>query len=273
MKYLIAGGDSFTAEPWSWPHILSRSNDLICVNNGIPSAGNDYICRSLISCIQKHLEQGVAPSDIVVIPLWTFVDRKSFFINATETRLWRDLTSEQGRRRYTVNPTSFIEHQKTLGWYGNTAKAIDSGWVVGESTIFDEHDVIGNFKKPYLIEYKTNEGSIIETLEWILFLQFFCKSHNIKLLNLAHSYESIFYYPEYNTSENRNANTHIKERYKKNCEHLVNLIDTSLWVTQGLLDYTIHNNLPFTSDNIHPSEEAQLHYTKNIIEPRFKNLC
>jgi hypothetical protein len=272
MKYLIAGGDSFTAENFCWPHLLSRSNDLICVNNAVPSAGNDYICRSVINSIQKHLEQGVDPSDMVVVPLWTYVDRKSFFINATETRLWEDLTSAQARRHYSVNPVSFIEHQKSLGWYGVAAKAIDSGWVIGESSILTKHDVAGNFKKPYLLEYKTNEGSIIETLEWILFLQSFCNSHNIRLLNLAYSYESIFYYPEYNTFGSRNKNTHIKERYKKNCEHLVNLIDTSLWITQGLLDYSIDNNLPFMSDKQHPSEEAHLHYTKNIIEPRFKNL-
>lgn len=272
MKYIIAGGDSFSAETRCWPHILARSNNLLCANNAIPSAGNDYICRSTIRSIQKHLEQGIDTSDMVVMPMWTFVDRKSFFVNRKESMMWNVLTDNQSQRHYSTNPASFVEHQTTEGWYGIAARPIDSGWVIGESYIISNTDVVGNFKKPYLLDYKTNEGSMIETLEWILFLQSFCTSHGIKLINLAHSYDSIFYYPDFNVRTNRNKNFHVKEQYKKNCEHLVDLIDDSLWIKQGLLEYTLDNGLPFESDNTHPAEEAHLQFTKKIIEPRLKEL-
>lgn len=269
MKYLIAGGDSFTAELTSWPGILADRNNLIYINNGVPSVGNDYICRSLIYSIQQHLEKGISPTDMVVIPMWTYPDRKSFFVSKYETPVWDVFTSE---KTYAVNPASFVKRHKNIQDNCRVSKADTSGWLVGESHRISEEDFIGNFKENYITTYKTNEGSIIETLEWILFLQTFCISQGINnLINLCYSYQSIFYYPHYNVHGERKKNKHIAEEYQENCAHLFKMIKHSSWVTQGFLEYCQDNSLPFM-DMVHPSMEGHFEYTKNIIEPKLKLL-
>jgi len=282
MYTLIVGGDSFTAHSGCWPDVVTQKNNFRLLNTAVPSAGNDHTLRCLVHAIYKTLNDGVVSTDILVAPMWTYPTRKSFFVNQQETLMWTELVNSNKTRIYSVNPTSFIERQfnnnhnsiNLLGITNNymLSEVKDSGWVIGESKTYGPIDSIGNYKLPYLKNYFTHEGVIIETLENMIYLQSFCKSLGIKLINLCYSFNSIFYYPTYYVHEKDNIGAkHILESYEKNCSHLYNFIEFTNWVTPGLLDYCYINNLKF-NDSTHPSPEAHDLYVQNIIQPQLEKL-
>lgn len=248
MKLLIAGGDSFTAETDCWPHYIARQLDYTCWNMAFPSAGNDFIYRSMIHSISTALKEDIVP---VVMVMWTYPSRKSFFISSQETPTWELLKNSP--TNYVRNPACFIEKQKHPHAYYLSTNPTSSGWVIGEAN-FQEKSALTDFRRNYFENYYTDEQSFIETLECMINLQNYCKVHNVKLINLIYN-NDIFYH----------KGKHIKERYEKNCKYLYDMLDLTSWVFPGLQNFTISQGLSFV-DKVHPGVEAQQQFSNLVIE-------
>lgn len=253
MKHIILGGDSFSSEKNSWGNVIANEMNGMLWSHAIPSAGNDYIFRSLQYGIHQALKQGTNSQDVIVAVMWTYPSRKSFFISKQETPLWEELLAIHND--YVKNPTCFIEQQKYVQTHYLNQKLNTSGWVIGESNFYAKTPIT-KFRKPYYELYYTHEGAYIETLEYIVNLQNLCKANNITLINTF--YDDVFFYDN---------NEHIKDKYSRTCKHLYDMIDWSTWVFPGFRTFAKNNNFSFL-DNVHPGQEAQEHFAKLVIKTR-----
>lgn len=268
MSHLIVSGCSYTAYTECWPYMVSKHYGLTLRNMAVASAGNDWIAKSSIFAAFELLKRGIRGEDILLGVLWTHPDRKSFFIDENDTPEWHLLNYEYVTNSdLYFNPVSFIDaplmdpdKQHPPSYCIQRYDNRKSAWVIGHSntTTYGEADTeIDKFRMKYAETFFTKQGAMIELFENILQVQWFCKVHNIKLLNLYTSDKNLFFYPD--------GKIHVKQKYE-NVKHLFEMVDFSMWCKPGLIEYSRQNNLPF-SDSSHPAESAHQTYVDNIIIP------
>ena len=68
-----------------WPHFVAKRIDAKLYNRGEGSCGNDWISKSVIYETQKLLDNGINPQNILVMVMWSGIDRKGKFISRQET--------------------------------------------------------------------------------------------------------------------------------------------------------------------------------------------
>jgi hypothetical protein len=263
MKHLITSGCSYTEYGGCWPYMLKDHYEYKLHNYGKASAGNDWALRSTLYGIHNLLKNNVATDDIIVSVMWTYPNRKSFFVSKAETPEWDLLTNEYNFNEFSIdNPVNFLNLNK-----------LKSGWLVGDANCktYGELDLyLDEFKENYITKYFTFEGAIIDTLEHILFLQSFCESKKIKLLNQY--YANLFYYPDLNIDEMRSnaKRVHITEKFE-NVLHLYEMINFSNWTSIGLIEYSLEHKLDFT-DCCHPAPSAHHLYVNEIVIPKLEEV-
>ena len=76
-------GDSYSdVSMGAWPkHINDFFPDVIVKDYGSCARGNDYISRTIISSVQKLLDDGIKPNNILVLGCWSGLQRRDILIN------------------------------------------------------------------------------------------------------------------------------------------------------------------------------------------------
>jgi hypothetical protein len=120
IKHLVTSGCSFSTAG-KWPQMLStKLENTELYNLGQDSAGNDWIARTSIYQASKLLQSGVNPEEILIIVMWSGIDRKGMFISRNETRDYDKFIAVN-----TACPINFLEEpvnvkastNKNLGIY------------------------------------------------------------------------------------------------------------------------------------------------------------
>lgn len=258
INHLVTSGCSFSDNfDKRWPHFLAEELNVTLYNRGHGGAGNDWISKSLIYQLQILLDSGIDPSEILAIPMWSGIDRKSIFIsfdNYDFKGLMNDPTGHP-------NPVNFIDEKPNIECKHN----LKDGYLVGSMNCNFTNFYIREFKTELISKFFNDEALAIESYENFLRVQWYCESKGITLLN--HTYMNIMHYPFYRIG----SLTYQKFR---NIDHLYKMINFENWLFSkdydGLYEFTKNNNLEFYNDNLHPSTEAHKYYVENYLVPALK---
>ena len=266
IKHLVTSGCSFSdniehpedAFYGKWPNFVAKRINAKLYNKGQASCGNDWISKSVIYETQQLLDEGILPQNILVMVMWSGIDRKGKFISKQETDKFESLVNFGGQ----PNPINFIDYDVNQ----NAPWATESGYLVGSLNCDFKNNNINTLKKE-LFKNITDEELAIESYEHFLRVQWFCKSNNIKLINLT--FMDIMHYPEYSTGP-------LTGDFYKNVKHLYDMIDFSNWIfwnqTGGIYEYTKDMKLAFYPDGSHPTSESHSHYVDCFLIPKLKTL-
>jgi len=261
IKHLVTSGCSFTAPP-KWPHILqSKLENLQLYNLGQDSAGNDWIARTSIYQTSKLLTSGINPEEILIIVMWSGIDRKGMFISRNETRDYDKFIAVDA-----ACPVNFLDEPVNI----KASTSENSGYILGSMDAYLGTRYARECKTQWLTSFALEELAV-ESYEHFLKLQWFCKSYNIKLLNLT--YSDIFHYPNSWFLAPKKTGPLTKDVYKS-VAYLYNMIDFDQWAfygeTSGQFEYALNNKLLFDADGHHPSLSANEHYVDNFLIPILK---
>jgi hypothetical protein len=253
VKHLVTSGCSFSDNGGNrWPHYLAELTNTILYNRGQGSCGNSWIAKTAIHQAQTLLDRNISPIDILVVVMWSGIDRKDLFISKNETYNYNDLINDVD---YSTNPVSFIDTIPNADFRAN-----DSGYLIGSMACNFQNNKISTFKQNLISTYFNNESLAIESYENFLRLQWYCFSKGIKLIN--QTYMDIIHYP------NQIKNTLTRDFYK-NVKPLYDMVDFSKWIfwndTKGLYEYTQDNKLGVYDDGTHPLPESHKHYVDNFL--------
>ncbi len=266
-KHLITSGCSFTGTRDNlWPWWLSRETDSILHNRGYPAAGNGWISRSAIYQTQSLLDSKVPPEGIVVIVMWSGIDRKELFISNTETKDFSNF-SRYNTMRFPIN---FINSEPNNPNIKDSSSGYIENFFQFNTSLLPSGTSLHPLK---FLSYFADESLAIQSYEHFLRLQWYCNSKNVTLINLT--YADIMHYPDSKFQENHHSTSLTKDRFK-NVVHLHNMIDFNKWIfykdTEGLYEYVRDNKLTFRTDGVHPSIESNKHFVENFLLPKLQDL-
>jgi len=234
MKKLIVGGCSFTFEDWCWPTHLANSLEVELVNLGMGSQGNDLIKKTIIAQVEEELKAH-QPQDLLVGIMWTGVDRWSYRSDNTQADTNWGYTTIANKIN---NPRSIVSGTNTHWFFMN------SHWDNIQSTL-------------YYKNFHSHIGSMIETLEDVMFTQLYLKSKNIKYFMTT--YMDIF-----------GNKTNIDLKNNLETAYLYDNIDFSKFLPiKGCYEYIVDNypeGMPKDGGD-HPIESGYNFFTKKVILP------
>lgn len=259
MKHIITSGCSFSEKgDRTWPHHLSNLEDTTVYTLGLASAGNHWIAKTATHKAHELLAAGIDPADIIVIIMWSGIDRKDLFVSARETHEFTKLLLHGKGQSAPINPANFID---PLSDDLYSSSEID-GYLVGSMSAYFDNENIRKTKRDLIMHFFSNESLAIESYENFLRVQWFCESKKIKLLNLT--FTDIMYYP------NPTLNVLTKDYYR-NITPLHNMINFKNWLfwkeTGGMFEYAQDNQLPLEEDRMHPNKQAHEYFTHNFLIP------
>jgi hypothetical protein len=187
-KYLVGSGCSFTevAQPVNsedpkeikWLECLGLDLGIETektYNMGMGGSGNEFIKLNLLYKLTELLKVShIKPSDIFVAVQWTGFERCDLFVSdeiPTIGGLEKDLEPNHlGDTRESK--------RKNFGWVFSGAHILrDYNW--RDNTEGHESETKMNYLTRWYKYYYTHQGMWVNTLNNILFVQNFCKSHNI----------------------------------------------------------------------------------------------
>lgn len=259
IKHIVTSGCSFSTCQ-KWPNYLHIKTGIPVYSLGQDSAGNDWIAKTAIYQASELLKT-VNPDEILIVVMWSGIDRKGLFISKEENSNYDKFISPSA-----ACPVHFI-NQPT------NAKAVtnkESGYILGSTSAYLGTRYAREYKVGWLSRY-TLEELAVESYEHFLKLQWFCKSYNIKLLNLT--YGDILHYPHAQFLDPKKTGPLTKDVYKS-VEHLHGMIDFNQWAfydeTGGQFEYALNNKLTFNDDGHHPSLAANEHYVDHFLIPVLK---
>ena len=265
-KNLVTSGCSFSDNMGKkWPHQLADNLNLKLYNIGEQSCGNGWISRSAIFKADALLKAGVPSEEILMVVMWSGIDRKGFFISRNETTGYVDLAVKNREPRSFTSPDPFL----TSYHVGK-----DRGWIEGSNNIH----VVPSIHVDPVVEYRNRafqsfplESLAIESYEHFLRLQWYCNSHNITLVNLT--YGDIMRYPNSSFINPRKKDKLTKDTFP-DVEHLYNMVDFSKWIffeeTSGMYEYVACNDLGLIADRVHPDPTAHKKYVEDFVIPHLK---
>lgn len=262
-KYLVTSGCSFSDNlGLRWPHYLAKSSNLTLYNRGQGSCGNDWISKTVIYQAYELMRQCVNPEEILIVVMWSGIDRKSLFVNKEHSVEFDNLNNVDS---WNMNRISILDSEPNKVAKSNNFE----GYIVGSSGCKFKNNNINKYKRECIMKYYPDESLAIESYENFLRLQWFCSSYNIKLYNLTTW--NIMIYP--NSFIRPNSTVLTKDRFK-NIDHLYNMIDFNKWIFWkdygGIYEYTVDNSLSFYADKVHPSIESHKHYVDNYLLERIQ---
>jgi len=259
-KYLVASGCSFSSnEVNTWPHYLSQALKLEKLSWGNRGAGNRWISDSTIYQANLLLNTGVSPDEILLVVMWSQIDRKSLF---------SDLTFEhQDLMVQDKTPINFIRATANQAGYFDPK----GGFLEGSA-----HNTFGN---PNLLKYKNAsekffplESLAIDSYDCWLKLQWFCAGKGVALINLT--INDLMHYPNAEFRKPITTEPLTKDLYP-NVAHLHSMLDFDQWIfykeSGGLYEYTRDSGLDFQPDGHHPSSGSHWIYVNSFLMPELAN--
>ena len=263
MKHIVTSGCSFSEKgEHTWPYHLTRLIDTKVYTSGLSSAGNSWIAKTAIHQTQLLLDDGISPTDITVIVMWSGIDRKDLFVSAKETANFHKLVLPGSGRSAAINPVNFLGTKPDETYAHSTV----DGYLLGSISASFLNNHIQNVKKDLIMPFFSNESLAIESYENFLRLQWYCQSKNIKLLNLT--FLDIMHYPSGIFDFDNRVLT--KDLYR-NITPLYNMIDFDNWLfwkdTGGMYEYTRDNKLAFNADKQHPAAASHEYFVDNFLIP------
>lgn len=271
IKHLVTSGCSFSqndcsAEARRWPYFLSDLLGTTLYNRGHGGAGNTWISKSAIYQTQKLLDDGIDAKEILVVVMWSGIDRKDLFIDyGGAIQEYREMANEQPKgwneAGYIVN---FLDYEPNC--YSPKSTAFGDGYLMG-AVGPKGGPVVSKFKKD-LSRFYSRQSLAIESYENFLRLQWFCDSKGIALVN--QTYMDILHYPTVNVwSSHAPKEIRLTKDLYRNVLPLYNMIDFNKWLfwkdTSGLYEYTKENQLDFQRDGVHPATDSHKHYVDNFL--------
>ena len=260
IKHLITTGCSFSTFQ-KWPSYLRTKTNIPMYSLGQDSAGNDWIAKTAIYQAHKLLQSDVNPEEILIVVMWSGIDRKGLFISRKENTDYDKFIAED-----VACPVNFLNEPINIKAKTNQ----QSGYILGSMSAYLGTGYARQHKVKWLSRF-TLEELAVESYEHFLRLQWFCKSHNIKLLNLT--YGDILHYPNSQFLEPKKTGPLTKDIYES-VRHLHDMIDFDQWAfydeTAGQFEYTLNNKLLFDADGHHPSLSANNYYVDNFLIPILK---
>jgi hypothetical protein len=246
-----------------WPHYLSSSLDLTLHNRAEQSAGNGWISRSVIFQTDQLLKSGIPAEEILVVAMWSGLDRKGFFISRNETPNFVELAIPN------KEPRNFIDRTSVSAFHIGK----NSGWLEGTNVRhYPAPETSSKLAyKDKAFEFFPLECLAIESYEHFLRLQWYCDANDITLVNLT--YADILRYPNSSFINPRKKDKLTKDTFP-NVTHLYNMLNFSKWLfydeTSGMYEYVYRNDLGFQSDGTHPTTSAHKKYVEDFIIPNLK---
>ncbi len=238
-KILLASGCSFTFEKWNWPTFVKDELNYDLLNVAMASQGNGLISKKVIYNVQKLLET-YKPEDILVGVMWSGVDRDDFFVENYE-----DKGNIDG---WIENPTSIIDGQ-------NNWLITNFHWSIPLAKIWYEN-------------FHTHTGSMIKTMERILYTQWFLEKNNIKyfmssFIDIFHAHGAEYFIT---TKE-------VEYLYKQiNFDNFLPVKGCHEWVKEHYGDKGGFNAPTETGYiGIHPTEFGHKKFSEEVIIPFLKN--
>ena len=263
-KHLVTSGCSFSDNvALRWPHYLAARLGIPLYNRGHGSAGNDWIAESTIYQISQLLNEGVDPKEILVVVMWSGIDRTNLFISQRDTPYFNDLLADNPRE--VVHPINYTDSLPNTHLKADT----DSGYLPGSLNCVFNNQLVTRMKQRYISQFMNAEWLLIKSLNSWLQLQWMCDSYGITLHNFT--YMDLWHYPYYKFSSPQPNLPLFYESYSKNTKHLFDLIDISRWHFgdnyTGMYEWCKTKQLEFYPDNFHPYESAHSLYVENFICP------
>jgi hypothetical protein len=172
-KLLITAGCSFTQYPTdsqNWPIHLKNYLDCETLFLGQGAAGNDIISKKAIFYLHKSL-QTYKPEEILLGVMWSGYTRKSFYFTKPQLEYSHWFYGYQNLNY--ANPCSIDLENTDLRYY---------------ITHFIWQD---EMSKLYAKNFFTRLGAVIETLENILRVQWFCEKLGIKYFFSKYSNDAL----------------------------------------------------------------------------------
>lgn len=265
VQHLVTSGCSFSdnkMEVLTWPYYLSQANNWSLYNKAHQGVSNTYICRSIIYQIELLLSDGISSDEILVIPMWSGIDRKSLFISDLETIDFNKISTD------------------CVDYYGTEKNK--HAYVYKKSSAFVEHasipilELLGEEKYNFVkqsFNYFTMEYLSLLSYEMFFHLQMYCNIKKINLVNLT--FGDILHYPnnafkgkQYINLSNNKLTVDTYPRLK----HIYNNINFDNWCfykdTKGLFEFA--SDLNSLDDTYHPTSIAQQKYTETVLQPWLK---
>jgi len=243
--FIITGGCSFTAhlseESLSWANQLAEMPDYYVINTAQMASGNSLISRNVLQALSKNYQDNPK-----VIVMWSNPNRFELFYGA-----------KHPIQKEMQNDGAFYNNMwlKTGGGYG----------------IWEYKSKIANTDmKTYLKHFHNEEYQLMQTLENILRVQWFCKCHNLQLINLL--MQNIFYgYNEIlGSSTKKDGELFSLIDSYPSVQHLWDMIDWNTWHlyndTGGILEFCFDKGYDI-ENGLHPNREAQCEYLNEIVIP------
>jgi hypothetical protein len=240
IKCVITQGCSFTQVPSihdNWPVFLRNYLDVPTFFDGAGSAGNDFISRRAIYRIYECLKT-VEASELLVGIMWSGVSRKSFYLT--------NPTLNYNQFDYGIffsNPNCITQNNK-------------NHYLVFP---FEEDELSSIYYKHFYDEV----GSVIETIENILRVQWFLKLHKIKYFFTTYHSDSLF------SLLNQKYISHPDVKYLYDQIDFANFLpceSMSSWISKD-------TNFKYQpeKDN-HPTTEMSKEFTYKVIIPHLKSM-
>jgi hypothetical protein len=204
MKYIVTSGCSFTRQyrrigitgneydfmndaisQWKWPHFIQKEYpDYKVLNYGNPTNDNSVIAKSILYGVNKLLKKGISTENIKVVVQWSGWSRNSSFISKQKQIennyfLNKEFVAERDKDRWPINEdfahiNDFInEPKKYIGEHGYfiLSGGYHNGHVKAKAKEYFED---------YVDHIFSAEERMIEYLQNILLIQYFCKANGIE---------------------------------------------------------------------------------------------
>lgn len=260
VNHIVTSGCSFSVYQ-KWPRYLYHQTKIPVYGLGQDSAGNDWISKTAIYQASKLLQSNINPEEILIVVMWSGIDRKGLFISRKETDDYDKFITTEAEC-----PVHFLNQPINIKAKTNE----QSGYILGSMYAYLGTSHARERKAQWLSRF-TLEEMAVESYEHFLRLQWFCKSYNIKLLNLT--YGNILHYPNSRFLDPKKTGPLTKDIYES-VKHLHDMIDFNQWAfydeTAGQFEYALNNKLSFYEDGHHPSLSANRHYVENFLIPILK---
>lgn len=150
-KTLLASGCSFTFEKWNWPTFVAESLDYDLLNVGMASTGNGLIGKKVIYNVENLLKTH-DPENILVGVMWSGIDRNDFFVE--------DPKAVKPFCGWITNPNAVVKGH-------NNWEITNIHWNTEKSLLWYKY-------------FHTDVGSIIQTLQNILSVQWYLERKKVK---------------------------------------------------------------------------------------------
>jgi hypothetical protein len=275
-KHIVTSGCSFSDNfGVRWPMVLAQRLDAQLYNRGQGSAGNDWICDSTIYQASTLLQEGIPASEILVVVMWSGIDRTGILLSAKESAYWNDIVSMRDKQTM-PNPVAFIGQYPNVNVSPN--EQINKGWLLGSVNCYFDNPVIKRYKQQFVTRFHTNESLLLQSLNCWLKLQWFCAANKLKLINLT--YQNIWHFP-HNPYDSRYSpagpglDCPLSGNTYTDYEYLFRQLDMDNWFfyrdTDGMYEWCYNEGSGFYSDNWHPSEESHEKYVDEFLCPILKH--